>query len=542
MKKQLNKNTLINEGLEEHFLPSLDVGVHIPDMYRIPGLPFSAWVDLYFSITKSRDYKKEFEENVVIIAKRIMKMITSLGIYVPPRDPAYLIRWVARVAYTNPNTRYLRDYLKHCKNRNLDPTVISQLSAKEWRNWKTSLALSFARPNAVERLPKGYDYCKDTDPNALLLPRPNMWYWGKYVGIYPRKHWYSLCFVPTDDIQDLGPHLVGALSVLKSMDAVIVSHVVMYMASLAKFFNGEKKVYKPLIPMLMQNVMELTLHDALQPFYQLPRPQNHKFTNKWLIDKLKVRNTQSPTNMLETKKIFQALRQFDILVSENGWDPLKSNAIEEAHKIISAKLYQNVKDNNFAMEAAATGKMNERDFERAQNLWLRLTADLNYQSVPAPGGKDGITVNGFTLVQLDKKDPKTFFIGDYTGCCQTFGGAGESSMRYSVSKSNSAVWVVKKGETILAQSFVWQNENVLILDNIEAMGHEKYVPEIKNVFMEGVKSTLGKFGITEIYQGATSNDIVLHDDLYPTCVINQHTRVLDINTYTDARNIFRVAP
>lgn len=71
----------------------------------------------------------------------------------------------------------------------------------------------------------------------------------------------------------------------------------------------------------------------------------------------------------------------------------------------------------------------------------------------------------YEILRLD--DMEALTVGNKTDCCFTVLGNGYSCLKHSLTNSNGRILVVKKGNEILAHSWIWRNGNLLCLDNIE---------------------------------------------------------------------------
>ena len=71
----------------------------------------------------------------------------------------------------------------------------------------------------------------------------------------------------------------------------------------------------------------------------------------------------------------------------------------------------------------------------------------------------------YEILRLD--DMEALTIGNKTDCCFTVLGNGYSCLKHSLTSNNGRILVVKKGNEILAHSWVWRNGDLLCLDNIE---------------------------------------------------------------------------
>lgn len=229
-----------------------------------------------------------------------------------------------------------------------------------------------------------------------------------------------------------------------------------------------------------------------------------------------------------------------ILVMDNwdwaiatGWDPEGKGSINSAKAILATRLYAGAKSIVFAKESAKCG-VSASSYAGYESRWLKAQESKDQVVIPAPGGVKGITDGGLTLRMLDKADPIALYIGVYTGCCQYPGSAGETSAWYSVEACEAGVWAVSIGDTILAQSFVWRDGDKLILDNIEAIGHQAHYDAIANLYVQACKAVCGVFCIDSVWLGE-HNDVEL-----PTDESVIHRPIRNGNFYTDAHTARRV--
>lgn len=111
----------------------------------------------------------------------------------------------------------------------------------------------------------------------------------------------------------------------------------------------------------------------------------------------------------------------------------------------------------------------------------------------------------YTLEKLDANDPAVLLIGLDTSCCQHISGAGRSCAVHSYEQADSAVYVVRKNGKIVAQSWVWHNqENGVVLDSVEVNVSERNKLEpIARMFKELANQLLGKLMIDSVYVGNT---------------------------------------
>jgi hypothetical protein len=115
-----------------------------------------------------------------------------------------------------------------------------------------------------------------------------------------------------------------------------------------------------------------------------------------------------------------------------------------------------------------------------------------------------LSKEGIRLIKLDKEDPRALFAGDYTGCCQHPGGQASSAAWHSVTSENGCVYVWMRGESILAQAWVWRNGDLICFDNIEAgkiKEDKETMAVIRNLFLEAAALFKAEEGIERVFLG-----------------------------------------
>ena len=104
---------------------------------------------------------------------------------------------------------------------------------------------------------------------------------------------------------------------------------------------------------------------------------------------------------------------------------------------------------------------------------------------------------GYTGYFLDRADPRGLFLGELTDCCQHIGGEGEPCAVDGQMNPTSGFFVVERGGRVVAQSWVWLDENGqgVCFDNIERLDGA----------LEG--TAVGSFhtGVRQIYQDASDD-------------------------------------
>ena len=132
-----------------------------------------------------------------------------------------------------------------------------------------------------------------------------------------------------------------------------------------------------------------------------------------------------------------------------------------------------VETNNYLSEGKRC--YSQLDWEELQEIYnegkQRVTS-----SIPRVENKKG--EYSYEILRLD--DCLALTIGDRSDCCQGLHMTGESCMRHSMTSKHGRIFVVRDElGTIVAQSWVWRNKDVLCFDNIEVPDKQMYLHGIK---------------------------------------------------------------
>lgn len=161
---------------------------------------------------------------------------------------------------------------------------------------------------------------------------------------------------------------------------------------------------------------------------------------------------------------------------------------------------------NELLELSARVNMSQDTFD----LYLEAVTEIvpkTYEMLPfvrIDGSKYEDIGHEYTLEKLDYNDPTMLSVGLETACCQHLEGVGSSSAEHSYTHPSSAVYVLRKNGSIVAQSWVWRNDNDgVVFDSIEGRSS---VPDkvVAAAFMELAKQLIGKLCIRKVYVGATA--------------------------------------
>lgn len=119
--------------------------------------------------------------------------------------------------------------------------------------------------------------------------------------------------------------------------------------------------------------------------------------------------------------------------------------------------------NEQLLDIASKAALDPDDMEELEKIYEEGKKRI-YSTIPRIVGNVG-NIN-YEITRLD--DPLPLGIGDLTDCCQTLDDIAETCMIHSMTKQNGRLFVVRNDEgAILAQSWIWRDDNVICFDNIE---------------------------------------------------------------------------
>lgn len=159
------------------------------------------------------------------------------------------------------------------------------------------------------------------------------------------------------------------------------------------------------------------------------------------------------------------------MIADN-WNALppavKRDTTKRIIKYITTRRYENIRDEDFAEEAARWG-VDVDEYEDMESRFLRATDKKAKTGDTIPSAD--VVSGDLRLFKLEYDDPRGLFVGRHTACCQAPGLEGESCAWYGVESPDSVFYAVEDPTgAIIAQSWVWRHQDVLVYDNIEGPG------------------------------------------------------------------------
>lgn len=116
------------------------------------------------------------------------------------------------------------------------------------------------------------------------------------------------------------------------------------------------------------------------------------------------------------------------------------------------------------------------------------------------------SLDDFSYEILKLSDMNGLTVGNRTNCCFTVLGNGYSCLQHALISKNGRILIVKKGNELLAHSWLWRNGDLLCLDNIEVSDNINEV-DFFNVYLnfadEIIKKSFESEGINSCIKNIT---------------------------------------
>ena len=147
-----------------------------------------------------------------------------------------------------------------------------------------------------------------------------------------------------------------------------------------------------------------------------------------------------------------------------AWNKNRHLTLELALAFVKSNSYENVEvGNSLAAEYVGNEAYSEEEWDRLQEIYNYGKMRI-FSSLPRVEG----TLHEYTYEILRLDDPLALVIGKVTDCCQEIGNHAETCMEHSMVSKDGRIFVVRDLDgSIVAQSWVWRNQNVICFDNIE---------------------------------------------------------------------------
>ena len=167
--------------------------------------------------------------------------------------------------------------------------------------------------------------------------------------------------------------------------------------------------------------------------------------------------------------------QFERIIDANI-GRVKEITLDTAVYYVKNVEYDNIDiGNDGVAEEARSFGYGQKEFEQIQKIYNE--GELrDYSSIPRIVGEE----NGMKYEMLRCDDPLGLTIGERTDCCQRINDNGVTAMEHSMVSPDGRVFYIRdEFDRIIAQSWVWRNQNVICFDDIEISDkvYDVYVAE-----------------------------------------------------------------
>lgn len=180
----------------------------------------------------------------------------------------------------------------------------------------------------------------------------------------------------------------------------------------------------------------------------------------------------------------------ELMIISKNWNSLKPEEKKGKYKdVLSVCMSRKYKDQTcaaFAVEAAKHG-VPEYKYKNCEDIYL------SGLGVPEPfDSSKRYQFGKYTGRFVTRDDVRTGFFGDYTNCCQHFGGVGNACAVSTVKDPYSQLFVIEddKGR-IIAGSWAWENKEGkyrdVCFDNIEAIGEDSRTEMLNRIYEMAAK-------------------------------------------------------
>ncbi len=268
--------------------------------------------------------------------------------------------------------------------------------------------------------------------------------------------------------------------------------------------------------------------------------------------------------LVKSDKVFSSDHTFkalNIILSKCKTDRFKALALNSFFdKLADLDLVDLVKrPNELFMEIQGTMYKSRPGGEgvalMAAELWLKedtfkVYEDAYINAMPRiqtshrtyPTVKGVLDNTDYSYESMDMGNPRGWFVGLETNCCQHLGGAGRTCVQFAAANPevSGMFRVMKKGETV-AQSWFWfnQEKGAFVFDNIEVLGKELR-DSIFNCYTKFVREELvpraNIFGIKTVSVGLGCNDVPKLNELERVAEPVLIKSLSTAHVYSDATN------
>jgi hypothetical protein len=198
---------------------------------------------------------------------------------------------------------------------------------------------------------------------------------------------------------------------------------------------------------------------------------------------------------------------------------------------------------------AANLWLTEERYKKYEAAYLESMPKIMSSSRAYPTIRGSLEGTEYSWESMDMGNPRGWFVGLETNCCQHIEGAGSSCVMFAAQNPEiSGMFRVMKKNKTVAQSWFWYDaeKGDFVFDNIEVLGkeiHDHIWSCYKEFVMEGLRPRAKLFGIKRVCIGLGCNDMSTIVTKLPRIInasdVNHISNITDSgasHVYSDALN------
>ena len=191
----------------------------------------------------------------------------------------------------------------------------------------------------------------------------------------------------------------------------------------------------------------------------------------------------------------------------------QSTSVKPILEELRKRFFENIKPGGEGIALVASElMMSQNRFEVYQEKYLEIMETLPFSPRTYPTVSGKLEGTDYSWESMDMGNPRGWFVGLETQCCQHLGSAGGSCVMFAAKNPKySGIFRVMKNNKTVAQSFFWyhQDSGSFVFDNIEVLGGElrQSVIDSYNEYIEVLRSKKDLFGYKRVSFGIGYTDI-----------------------------------